>query len=63
MNGVDEKLKRDEEAKRERAWNPAERWRVLQETITWAESQPNVRRNTPAACVREQRAKWPVSES
>lgn len=35
-----------EEAKRNAAWSPAERWRVIQETITWAEQQQTVRRNT-----------------
>lgn len=42
-------LKRREEEKRERAWDPAERWRLIQETITWAEAQlpPEQRRNRP----------------
>ena len=35
-----------EEAKRNAAWSPAERWRVIQETIAWAEQQQTVRRNT-----------------
>jgi len=50
-------LKRREEEKREAAWDAAERWRVIQETITWAEAQATVRRNTPAECLRIQRAK------
>jgi hypothetical protein len=53
----DDDLKRREEQKREAAWDAAERWRVLQETITWAEAQATVRRNTPAECLRLQRAK------
>jgi hypothetical protein len=53
----DDNLKRREEHKREAAWDAAERWRVLQETITWAEAQATVRRNTPAECLRIQRAK------
>ncbi|NJK90881.1 MAG: hypothetical protein HC904_03005 [Blastochloris sp.] len=42
-------LKAQEEKKRELAWDPAERWKVLQETITWAEAQlpPEQRRNRP----------------
>lgn len=48
------KLKAHEEAKRERNWNPIERWRVIQATIAWAESQGTVRRNTPAACKRKE---------
>lgn len=50
-------LKRLEEQKREAHWDPAERWRVLQETITWAESQATVRRNTPQRCLELQKAK------
>ena len=53
----DDELKRREEQKRERHWDPVERWLVLQETITWAESQATVRRNTPARCLELQRAK------
>jgi hypothetical protein len=51
------KLIEAEEQKRDRNWDPAERWRVLQETITWAEGQATVRRNTPARCLELQRAK------
>jgi hypothetical protein len=43
-----------EEAKRDRMWDPAERWKVLQDTIAWAESQPTVRRNTREACLKKQ---------
>lgn len=46
-----------EEEKRRRHWDPAERWRVIQQTIRWAEQQATVRRNTPEACLREQRRK------
>jgi hypothetical protein len=46
-----------ESAKRLRNWDRAERWQVLQQTITWAEQQATVRRNTPAACLREQQRK------
>jgi hypothetical protein len=52
-----EDLVRREEQKREAAWDPAERWRVLQEMITWAEAQATVRRNTPQRCLELQRAK------
>ena len=50
-------LKRSEEQKREAHWDPAERWRVLQATITWAESQATVRRNTRQRCLELQKAK------
>ncbi len=50
-------LKRREEQKRDAQWDPAQRWRVLQETITWAESQATMRRNTPEKCLELQRAK------
>ena len=50
-------LKRAEEQKREAHWDPAERWRVLQATIDWAESQATVRRNTRQRCLELQEAK------
>jgi hypothetical protein len=56
-------LKRAEEQKREAHWDPAERWRVLQETITWAESQATVRRNTPRRCLELQAAKLKGEDS
>ena len=49
--------KRHEEAKREAAWDPKTRWRILQDTITWAETQATVRRNTPARCLQEEARK------
>ncbi|MBN1270137.1 MAG: hypothetical protein JXB04_11150 [Kiritimatiellae bacterium] len=42
---------RREKAKRERAWDQRARWKVLQETMTWAERQRSARRNTPRACL------------
>jgi len=50
-------LKRAEEQKREALWDPAERWRVLQAMITWAEAQATVGRNTKRRCLELQRAK------
>ena len=50
-------LKLLEERKREAAWDPAVRWRALQQTITWADFQSTVRRNTPQKCLELQRAK------
>ncbi len=50
-------LLRQEEAKRDRHWDAAERWRVIQQTVSWAERQATVQRNTPEACLREQRRK------
>lgn len=42
-------LKEIEERKRHAAYDPALRWRHIQETITWAEAQwpPAQRRNRP----------------
>lgn len=54
---TDERLKAAEERKREAAWSAAERWRVLQDTIAWAERQATVRRNTPQQCMLLQSAK------
>ncbi len=56
-NTARDDLKRSEEQKREAHWDAALRWRVLQETITWAESQATVRRNTPRRCLELQAAK------
>lgn len=50
-------LKQEEEKKRERCWDPAERWKVIQQTITWAEQQADVPRNSPAACLAEEARK------
>lgn len=47
----DRMLKRNEDAKREAAWAPRDRWRVLQETMGWAEAQAAVPRNTPRGCL------------
>jgi hypothetical protein len=46
-----------EAAKRDRNWDPAERCRVIQDTITWAEIRGNIRRNTKAACLADQERK------
>jgi hypothetical protein len=42
-------LKKREEEKRDRTYDPVQRWRHLQETITWAEANlpPDRRRNRP----------------
>ena len=41
--------KKREEAKRERMYDPALRWKHIQEMITWAEANmpPHLRRNRP----------------
>jgi hypothetical protein len=52
-----EDLARREHDRRERAWIPAARWQAIQETIRWAEAQVNARRNTPAACIAQERRK------
>lgn len=42
-------LKREEERKRDAAYDPAARWLHIQQTITWAEANlpPHLRRNRP----------------
>jgi hypothetical protein len=50
-------LKRYEEEKRERHWDPAVRWQVIQEMIAWADSQATGGRNTKARCLQLQRAR------
>lgn len=51
------RLIQEEEQKRERNWDPAERWRVIQETITWADQQFDPPRNSMAGCLRAQAEK------
>ena len=47
MNG--DALKREEERKRDAAYDPVARWQHIQQTITWAEANlpPHLRRNRP----------------
>lgn len=58
MNEISE-LKAREEAKRDRMYDPALRWKHIQEMITWAElnMQPHLRRNRP----RRHRANRPLA--
>ena len=51
MDPPDGELKRREEKKREAHWDPAARWRAIQDMIAWAEKQATVRRNTPERCL------------
>ncbi|MFZ5832813.1 MAG: hypothetical protein ACOY3P_22230 [Planctomycetota bacterium] len=50
-------LLRAEEAKRFRNVPPHELWRIIQKTITWAEAQQPVPRNSKARCLELQREK------
>ena len=54
---MNDDLKRREEAKRDAHWSPAERWRVIQETIAWADAQAPVPRNSMARCLELQQKK------
>ncbi len=51
----DTQLKQNEELKREKCWDPQQRWQVLQETIAWVDSQQAVPRNSPAGCLAAER--------
>jgi hypothetical protein len=51
------RAKRRQEKLRDKMWDRAARWKVIQETIAWAESQKTCRRNTPARCIEEERRK------
>ncbi len=44
-----DKMKREEERKRDAAYAPVARWEHIQRTITWAEANlpPHLRRNRP----------------
>ncbi len=48
---------RAEAARRDRWWNPAQRWRALQEFLDWADAQQPVSRNAPAQRLREEALK------
>jgi hypothetical protein len=50
-------LLRSEEDKHWHRWDASERWRVILQTISWAERQAMVQHNTPEACLREQQRK------
>mgnify|MGYP001002758146 CR=1 FL=1 len=50
-------LKEKEELKRERHLTPLEKWRLILQSLRWAEAQATVRRNTPARCLEEQARK------
>jgi len=52
---LDRQFKAFEEARRDRCWDQAARWKTLQQTITWAEGK--VRRNTKASRLEEQQRK------
>jgi hypothetical protein len=54
LNEDFQKLLAEEAAKRDRNWDPAERWKAIQGTIAWAEQQRTVRRNTREACLANQ---------
>lgn len=43
-----------EERKRDRNWDPAERWRAIQDTIAWADLQLQYPRNSTYACLQAQ---------
>ncbi len=47
-------LKEEEEARRDRHWDALRRWQLIQETITWAEAQATVQRNTRADRLTQQ---------
>jgi hypothetical protein len=49
---IDEKLL--EEQKRQRSADPRVMWKVLQETISWVDSQQPIPRNSKQACLANQ---------
>lgn len=55
MDPTDDELNRFEEQKRAAVLDPAERWRLLQEMITWADAQRPVPRNSRAGALAAQR--------
>jgi hypothetical protein len=43
-----------ESLKRDRNWHPAARWKVIEATIDWVDSQAAVPRNSKAGCLAHQ---------
>jgi hypothetical protein len=43
-----------EEQKRDACWDPVERWKVLQQVISWIDSQQPIPRNSPRGCLQHQ---------
>lgn len=54
MSDVLSHLIASEAAKRNRHWDAHQRWKVLQETIDWVDSQAVVPRNSKAGCLANQ---------
>lgn len=51
---MSDELVRRETDKRERCWNSGDRWRVIEQTIAWVDSQQAVPRNSRQACLANQ---------
>ncbi len=54
-------LLRREEEKRNRMWDPAARWQMIEDLIAWADAQKPVPRNSKEGCLAAQQ-KWIDSE-
>jgi len=50
-------LKRLEEERRERHWDPRLKWQVIQRTISWADRQSTCQRNSKANRLKEEERK------
>jgi len=50
-SGID---KQAEEARRDRHWDPLQRWKAIVQTIAFAEAQHSVKRNSKEACLEQQ---------
>lgn len=48
-------LVKEEERRRLACWAPTERWRAIQATLSWAEQQQAIPRNSKAACIARQK--------
>lgn len=56
-SGMLDEIKQRQELLREKQWPATEKWRVIQETLAWAEQQGTVSRNNPKTRLQEQAAK------
>ncbi len=51
-----------EALKRDRNWDPAARWKVIEATIDWVDSQAAIPRNSKAGCLAHQAKLFAIAD-
>jgi hypothetical protein len=51
---MSDNLKQREEDKRIECWHAPSRWKTIEQTIEWVNSQQAIPRNTPQACIEKE---------